>query len=929
MFEFIKQRIIKSLIEEIECLDAVNLELVGINVISILENKRMIHHGINKDYRPSGYTVDGFSDDSSIIAEYSTDKSYFEDKKKKGDTIPFFEKIENDIKHAHEHCSQKRPNKIYLVTSQTEQPSFRSDYNVTPIAKQNADIVIIYDSRELAKLIHEQSIESADYASYYKQFFPGYSQDLDNYEYYGKIPAFCDKHISDLSAIETVKEHLIKHDICVLSGISGSGKTQLIIDYIHLKKQEFENYIWIAGEDWKKDTTLSSIQRTRGGAPINVSGLFNTSKTILVIDNFNRGIEQNELSDLSKGFSIGSRLIITSQISKISELYLSIPELTDEVAIQILGEIPNEESKLCKDVISLCKCSPLILSTIRNLVEEEGIDREVLYDEVLKYPNDIRDNNGKSIMGGILSKLESNSLDALKRIANTGLTVHDSEFLGYFLKILNRSSLQRLSILLPASVPGCLKIHDLVCASVQDNLNTIDISKSIEEYIAKNNASMSPSVLRQIHLSYDILLKEYNSRDKNSPDWITYALLQMENGIRYEIQASLYNQPILAKMELASIRCLVDSKEAHAYSIENKESREIYYNDCIAEYKKVVNEIPNGDIRIEILHHLGKTYRRSGLQQDALDCFLDLLSIKPDMHATYLQIAHLGSQYGVDKSFKKIGEEYLEKLLQCIEHDYSSVPLRVSLGAFARLRSYKKISDRINSNNELVKKLANIIVISSFEGFGQFFEAFVSFTSVFGYHHSLECQNLIAVIPQLLTTKPEDVDKNNWLNACEGLTNIAITVSRECRIELSEKIASSSVCFADKIFEKSELSSYEGRALAKAYSTANMSSKALLAIDKVPIASYDHWLLYQKSKAQLKNNDSESYKSATTAFELAQNDGYAKERLSIYHDLLSQCAELYGTKEETITHAKLALEKCTDDKYRTDLENRIKKLNMN
>ena len=58
MFEHIKKRIIKGLIGEIGCLDPVSLELVGHNVIAIIENKKMIHHGINKDYKPSGYTVD-------------------------------------------------------------------------------------------------------------------------------------------------------------------------------------------------------------------------------------------------------------------------------------------------------------------------------------------------------------------------------------------------------------------------------------------------------------------------------------------------------------------------------------------------------------------------------------------------------------------------------------------------------------------------------------------------------------------------------------------------------------------------------------------------------------------------------------------------------------------------------------------------------
>lgn len=929
MFEYIKQRILKNLIEEIECLSATNLELVGHNLISILDNKRMIHHGINKDYMPVGYTVDSFTNDSSSITEYSADKSYFEDKSKKTDTIPFFEKIENDIKHALEHSSQKRPNKVYLITSQAEPPSFRSEFNKTLIAQQNSDIVVIYDSRELAKLIYEQSIESGDYASYYKQFFPGYSQSLDNYEYYGRIPSFCDKHISDSHSIEKIKSHLINHEICIISGISGSGKTQLAIDYIHTEKNQFENYLWISGEDWKKDTSLSSIQRTRGGSPVNISGLFNSSKTVLVIDNLNRAIDLNDLSELSNGFSKGSKLIVTSQIFKNIDIYLSIPELSDNVAVQIIGETPNEESQLCKSVIKLCKSSPLILSTIRNLVDEEKINRIELYNEVLKHPYDISDNNGKSIMGGILSKLESNSLNALKKIANSGSTIHDSEFLGHYLKIINRSNLQRLSILLPASVPDCLKIHDLVCASVQDNLNTSDISKAIEEYIEKYNASMSPSVIRQIHLSYDMLLKEYNSRDKNNPDWVTYALLQIETGIRNEIQESLYNMPILANMNLASIMCLVDSKEAHAYSIEDKETRESYYKNCINEYKNIVNTISNNDIKIEILHHLGKTFRRSGSQQEALDSFLELLSIEPNMHATYLQIAHLGSQYGVEKKFKEVGEEYLEKLIISITHDYTSVPLRVSLGAFARLRSYKKLSSRISSNGDQVKKLGNIIVISSFEGFGQFFEAFVSFTSVFGYHHSLECQNLIAEIPELLTTKPEVVNETNWINACEGLTNIALSALREDKHDLSEKIASSSIFFADKIFENTNLNSYQGRALAKAYSTANMYQKALLAIDKVPTELHDHWLIYQKSKAQLKNNDPDSYKSAMSAFELAKKDTYGKERLSIYHDLLSQCAELYGTKEEAIAQAKFALEKCSDDKYQVDLENRLKELNMN
>ncbi|MCX2480775.1 hypothetical protein OQY15_16845 [Pedobacter sp. MC2016-15] len=926
MFEYIKQRILKKLIEEIECISPTNLELVGHYMVSIIENKKMIHHGLNKDYKSSGYTVDSFTSDSLTIAEYSTDKSYFENKAKKSDTIPFFEKITNDIQHAIAHNIEKKPHRIYLLSSEVEPPSFRAEFNKTEIAQKNSNIVMLYDARELAKYIYEQSIKSIDDASFYKQFFPDFSQNLDNYEYYGRVPCFCDIHITHEHAIDEIKNHLTKLNIAVISGISGSGKTQLVIDFIHHEKRDFENYIWIMGEDWKKDTSLSSIQRTRGGAPINIPGLFNASKTILVIDSLERTFSSIDLSELNVGFSKGGKVIITSQLSKNDEMYLPIPEISDDIALQIIGEIKGEESSVCMDVIKLCKPLPLILSTIRNLVREEEISREELYREVLDYPNDLSDNGGMSIMGAILGKLEPKSLKALKKIANSGSTIHDSDFLSHYIGTIGRTNLQRLSLLLAAGVPSCLKIHDLVCASVQDNLNTIEISESIEDYISRQDASMSPSVMRQIHLCYQMLMREYRARDKNNPSWVTYALLQIESGVRNEIQEELYNKPILPTIDLAATRCLVDSREAHAYSFDDNEKRNNYFKACAKEYTDVINTIQNDKIKIEILHHLGKVLRRTDSPHESIDSFLKVLTIDPNLHATFLQIAHVGTLYGISKEIKELGEHYLEKLINAVIEDYTTVPLRVSLGAFARLRTYKKLSKKINGNKEQVRKLANVIAVSLFEGFGQFFEAFVSFTSVFNYRHGSECLSLIEELPVLLTITPESIDEENWLNACEGLTNLAISASREGKNDLSKKIALTSIPFADKIFEKGKFKSFNGRALIKAYSTADMDDKALIVAEKVPVELHDHWFLYQKSKAQLKSKVSDSYNSAKTALELAEKDSYAKDMLSIYHDLISQCALMNGMKEEARNHANLALDKCLDDKYKIDLSNRLEEI---
>ncbi len=925
MFEFIKQRIIKDLIAEIECIDATHLELVGHKIISGHLKKRMIHHGINKDYKPSSYTVDSFTDDSSIITEYSTDKSYFKDTSKKHEVIPFFEKIANDIEHAVNHFSPQKPEKIYLITSQTEPPSFRNDFNKTLIAQKYSDIVVIYDNRELAKFIYEQSKEYADFASFYKQFFPGFSQNFDNYEYYGKIPSFCHKHVSDGKSLNDIKVHLENNNICVICGLSGSGKTQMAIDYIHNEKNSYENYLWISGEDLKKDIPLSSIQRTRGGSPINIVGLFNSSKTILVIDNLNRVIIESDLVELTKGFSNGGKVVITSQISKKDNIYLAIPELSENVAYQIIGEKPEEASLQCKKVIKLCKCLPLVLSTIRNLVEE-GVNREELYCEILKHPNDISDNSGKSIMGSILNKLEPGSLQALKKIANSGSTIHDSDFLSFYIGLINRSNLQRLSILLPASIPGCLKIHDLVNAALKEESNTRVVSEALEEYIEKNNASMSPSVIRQIHFCYEVLYREYSSNANKKLNWLTYSLLQVEGNKKTAIQETLYNESIQENMELSAIRCIIDSKEAHSYIIDNKKEREKYYRECIDEYYNAKQKTEKEELKKEFLHHLGKTYRRCGLQKESLDCFLELLSMDQNMHAAYLQIAHLGSQFDSEKKYKYEGEKYLKKLLDFILEDYSSVPLRVSLASFARLRSYKNLHKEISSVSEQVEKIANIIAFSSFEGFGQFYEAFVAFTSMFGYHHSSICIKLLENIPELLTISPFNLDESSWLNACEGLTNIAISASREGKQNLANKIFNTTVLFADKIFDNELLTSYQGRAIAKTYINNNMPDKALSAINKVTNDPHDHWLIYRKAEAQLKIKDVEAYNSATYALELAKNDSFAIGIISIYHDLLSKCAELIGNEAEAISHAEFAFNKCTDIKYKLDLDKRLKEL---
>ncbi|MGO0630425.1 hypothetical protein ACTORR_10355 [Pseudomonas sp. SAR267] len=119
MSEFIKKRVIRDLIDELADIDPISLEIIGHKVIETLESKKLVHHGINKDYKPVGYTVDTFSQDFMVVGEYSTEEKYFEDSSGgKGENR--FDKIAKDIKESPNKPSVMRESPQHLIRAAHE-----------------------------------------------------------------------------------------------------------------------------------------------------------------------------------------------------------------------------------------------------------------------------------------------------------------------------------------------------------------------------------------------------------------------------------------------------------------------------------------------------------------------------------------------------------------------------------------------------------------------------------------------------------------------------------------------------------------------------------------------------------------------------------------------------------------------------------------
>jgi len=557
----------------------------------------------------------------------------------------------------------------------------------------------------------------------------------------------------------------------------------------------------------------------------------------------------------------------------------------------------------------------------------EGIGNDELYREVLAMPNTVHGEDGGPIMSRLLQRLSEMNRQALIKIANSGCATYDSRFLTTFIGANARASLQRLGILNRTATSSTLSVHELICGAVRTNATDgAELADAVERYVEYHGGEMVPNVLRQIHLSADQLRAAHEIRGERPPDWLTYALLQIERSAETEPISQLYGMALRSDMPIAELLCIVDSKEAYSYSL-LKDDRSAYYEACVNEYEKIAKETQDPNVRAEMRHHQGKALRRSGQLDAALACFQRLLAERPGWHATYGQIAHLGIQRGASEEARSEGEKALRSLIKEVLKDLRVVPLRVSLAALSRLRSYPDVSKELGADPTSVKQLADVVTLSALEGFYQFYEGFLAMTSLFAYRHGKLCLAIAEVVPDMLAIFPNSVDERQWVNACEALINVAAVASEQGKHDLALKLRSTASAFAQELSRSSGNQPYVARVVAKTFIAAENFDEALAAIDKFPEESRDHWLLYLQAKAELAlKHHNEALITARRALELASEDSRAQSRLSIYHDQVSQCLGALGNISEAITSAATAYSLVRDDKYGECLRVRLENL---
>lgn len=608
-------------------------------------------------------------------------------------------------------------------------------------------------------------------------------------------------------------------------------------------------------------------------------------------------------------------MLITSQIGTRRDYYLQIPEFSAAVAKKILGD--DSEEELVDRLVAKCKGFPIILSAIRNMNMYEGIERNDLYEEILENPDEVTGPDGASIINRILSRLEKKTLNSLKKMANAGITTFDIEFLREYCSKLTCSNLQQLSILITTNTPGIVKIHDLICTAMKDADENMDIVVFLEKYIDNKKGEMTPSILRQIYLLRSKISK-YKSVNTGS-DWLTYGLLQIEGDDKNKLVENLYQTTFEPDIKLSTEMCLIEAKELKAYQIHDKKEREEYSNHLIGEYLEALKLYEDIDRKAKLMHHLGKTYRRCRRYEESYKIFSQLLEIKPNWYATHGQIITLGTMK-VSSDIKKAGEESMRLLINDMLEDAAKVPLRVSLAAIARMRSYREIAGELVNSADKVNLLCQIVAGSAMEDIGQFFEGFVSISFMFSYHYSENCILLAESVPDMIMVEPAMIDDNQWLNACEALANIAVAAKRKKKAALFKLLIHKSIEFAEAYKKEKKINVYAARAIAKSYNINEEAEKALEVVEKIAFEQRDHWILYRQAEAENKLGLKESIDTIQRAIDFLEKDEKNINRKASYLHLLSKCYSTQHEEENAKETIARAIEACDDSEYLPELK---------
>lgn len=855
------QHFVIAVVKDLEVQNGTTFEYMCQPLMELLTDSEVILKGHNLYLKPVGYSVDLIKD-AKTVGQCGTDEKYFTNGKPLSD-------IEGCIKNS------PGSKHIYLFGNK------RATGGEYQAVKREIEIkysrlhVELYDAQRIGEVLYHNIFRTTQIERILR-FLP------EAKRYYLIMPQTNNVPLPSPNYVNRPEENevynlLEEKQIVQVYGLSGIGKSQLVMSIAGKHGENYDTVLWFDGD--KVDVNdIASIYANRLGESINLKTVLGQFRILLVVDNLNEGVRAfmaNFLDNNKKG----SRCVVTSLQKNLDEEHsFKLSYVDDGISKQILysgTKRPTEEQagRLLKEISGY----PLLLELAKNTVDNGDFS----WDELIEISN-LTGISDEERNVAFAERIVGRYRDGYSELFNTIIMLSSLRISSDFLKSIDVFKLKALVrfAILQSNEEFSYQIHIVVLNAIRKVMDKDTdangfrqlLYQYLREHVQKRDAGLY--VFMKIHGDACLGLAEKLEPSDTLRHYIVlavcYTMDTYQNHDRFIGMIDALNTDF-EKHEI-DLNLLIERMEI----VQNK----LYLvsgKDESVKKQTILKDVDNlnclshisDNQKALVCHHIGKWLLTVHEEKDGEEYLKKAIDIVPSSYSSRLQLARLyNRQNKKDGVIQMIGELLKEETLK-------DVPVSVLLSAYGLLAPSKYADLCKQYLDKQLETFVSTVYASLSQGYTHTYLELAKLSRHLAYNYPEEYN-------QLCSRLPLPLDIANDMRLRENYGNIIAAQYRYCDNE-SE--------YRDRIFHKAEMyllmtnrdNDFKRKNLFDLYIAAGKADEALAEAETYENQN-DIYLHQGLSKVyRIKDNYTEALKQIDYSI-ANEGDAYIAHKSAFRHD---------------------------------------------
>lgn len=746
------------------------------------------------------------------------------------------------------------------------------------------------------------------------------------------FPKLPENYFFSSKTTEFLLEKLEKNHFLYLHGISGIGKTMLSV-YLQkelLKKVQVNNVEFINVSRISGIEELRQFEDPMFGFGIDLlHTIMHSEKSIFILDDLSKDLNKI-ITEIVKIVGKSTYVIVTSQltcqIAQNRQLTFEMRNLDREVANNVFSyklDIPGTDEQM-ELLYRKTAGYPILLNTVRSLMQYEGLKWEELEEELANVP-DYEVEEGINLTIKLLRRHQ----DVLKK---EFFAIHwlENNYISRMLlrKLISAEGIRKLkarSFL--QEFPEVIKIHDIVYKCINSlefetetnkkaSINYQEILyKELEEGIDRKDVEY----YRILHLHENKILSI--AQESTALGRETYFYLQAFPNDEGEV-LERYNEDFINGMIKETTAPYVYKSIMEWYEFNLRKIRKKHKENYLSKVKVYIDNLEcmlgrikkSDGLYIYLLHHQGKLYHYIEQDDDAKTCFEEVLQLNPEAYETKLQIARI-----CDK--KKQKEERIAIYREILDYyiNGGKISMSVVLAAYEDIAFYLNAEMKERYFIKYYEAFREAITSLSGTTYDQPYIVLANVSKVYTYDYP---EYLKELLDKLHLPSIEKIHKHNYFNIARMYMEFGKALRN---LERDSEEAENYFEIAEYYFEKIDsgirLTSFQVVQRAESFLLLRKYENALQFLDKHVFEEEAFWW-YRKSCAFLwLDNYLDARECCDKALEKIEQKQGKEKYLSTFYRKRAQIAFYCREDEQIILYfLNAAVKNCSESKYKEQLK---------